>query len=64
MDYQKNIATNVYHGFGAVIALIITYVMEIKIKSGLTEDAWLMKSMVLLMVCVFIYHVVSMKKPK
>ena len=64
MEYQKNIATNVYHGFGAVIALIITYVMEIKIKTGLIEDTWFMKSMVILAVCVFIYHVISMKKPK
>lgn len=38
MEYQKNIATNVYHGFGALINLIIVYVMSIQMKTGLIDS--------------------------
>lgn len=64
MEYQKNIATNVYHGFGALITLIISYVMMIKVDTGLTDGTTTQYVLIFLMTLIFIYHVLSMKKPK
>ena len=64
MEYQKNIATNVYHGFGAVITLIISYAMEIKIDTDMLEAYWFNKGLVFLVMLIFIYHMVNMKKLK
>lgn len=64
MEYQKNIATNVYHGFGALIALIISYYVEIKMRIGLTDDHWTMKILLGLALVIFIYHMLNIKKPK
>lgn len=64
MEYQKNIATNVYHGFGALIALIISCAMELKIDTDMLEAYWFNKCLVFLVMLIFIYHMVSMKKLK
>lgn len=64
MEYQKNIATNVYHGFGALINLIIVYVMSIQIKTGLTDSHIVYQILTLLLAFIFVYHLFSMKKPK
>lgn len=64
MEYQKNIATNVYHGFGALIALIISYSIDIKMRTGLTDDHWTMKVVLGLAVGLFVYHTLSTKKLK
>ena len=64
MEYQKNIATNVYHGFGALINLIIVYVMSIQMKTGLTDGGVVYQILTLLLAFVFVYHLFSMKKPK
>ena len=64
MEYQKNISTNVYHGFGALITLIISYAMEIKIDTDMLEAYWFNKGLVFLVMLIFIYHMVNMKKLK
>lgn len=64
MEYQKNIATNVYHGFGALINLIIVYVMSIQMKTGLTDSHIAFQILTLLLSFVFVYHIFSMKKLK
>lgn len=64
MEYQKNIATNIYHGFGALITLIISYCIDIKMRTGLTDDHWTMKVVLGLALGLFIYHMLSMKKIK
>ena len=64
MEYQKNIAANVYHGFGALITLIISYSIDIKMRTGLTDDHWTMKVFLGLAVGLFVYHTLSMKKIK
>lgn len=64
MECQKNIATNVYHGFGALITLIISYCIDIKMRTGLTDDHWTMKVILGLALGLFIYHMLNMKKVK
>ena len=64
MEYQKNVATNVYHGFGALIALLISYAIELKIDTGMLEDYWFSRGLVFIVMMVFIYHMLSMKKLK
>lgn len=64
MEYQKNIASNVYHGFGALVALIITYAMMIKVDTGLAENTTAQYVLTILMSVVFFYHMLSMKNPK
>lgn len=64
MEYQKNIATNVYHGFGALITLIISYCIDIKMRTGLTDDHWTIKVILGLVLALFIYHMLNMKKLK
>lgn len=64
MEYQKNLAINIYHGFGALITLIISYCIDIKMRTGLTDDHWTMKVVLGLVLALFIYHMLSMKKIK
>lgn len=64
MEYQKNISTNIYHGFGALINLIIVYVMSIQMKTGLIDSHIVYKILTLLLAFIFVYHLFSMKKPK
>lgn len=64
MDYQKNIATNIYHGFGALINLIVLYVTLIQMKTGLTENSIVFQILTILLCFVFVYHIFSMKKLK
>lgn len=64
MEYQKNIATNVYHGFGALINLIVLYVTLIQMKTGLTENSIVFQILTILLCFVFIYHMLNMKKIK
>lgn len=64
MEYQKNIATNVYHGFGALINLIIVYVMSIQMKTGLTDSHMVYQILTFVLAFVFVYHMFRMKKPK
>ena len=64
MEYQKNIATNVYHGFGALISLIIVYVMSIQMKTGLVESGVIYSILTFLISLFFVYHIFSMKKLK
>ena len=64
MEYQKNIATNVYHGFGAIISLIVFYVMSIQMKTGLVESGVIYSILTFLISLLFVYHIFSMKKLK
>ena len=64
MEYQKNIATNVYHGFGVLISLIIVYVMSIQMKTGLVESGAIYSILTFLIYLLFVYHIFSMKKLK
>lgn len=64
MEYQKNIATNVYHGFGALINLIIVYVMSIQMKTGLIDGGVVYQILTLLILLLFVYHMFCMKKLK
>lgn len=64
MEYQKNIATNVYHGFGALINLIIVYVMSIQMKTGITDSHIVYQILTFVLAIVFVYHMFSMKKLK
>ena len=64
MEYQKNIATNIYHGFSALITLIISYCIDINMRIGLMDDHWTMKVILGLALVLFIYHMLNMKKLK